>query len=384
MRTVHEECIVFDEAHDRASVPQHIRCARCWSRNGFTLIELLVVVAIVALLIGILLPALGQARRQARLAVSTSNIRQLGIATANYASDWKDLTASFSWKPGVVMPTAYPDLSLVPIEQPMQAAANQAVDTLRRRTGREDPATNGFGVMTNWIPFVLYSHLVVNDYLQQKLPERMVVDPADTARLNWQDDPTTKFDTGFWEPAQPTPSVNSRRWPYSSSYQYVPAAYDRSNIGARIEQGQFTESYVYGEQTRLGQRTRASASFPSRKIEWMMEAQLHFGKRDRYFADEQARVVNGFFDGSVRVIATRDANPGGAPNDPLDANKYLPQNKANYFPASWQPTNPRGDQSIYPFPALYYRWTRSGLKGIDLNGGKNSNDTYTEIVSSGY
>ncbi|MEZ6172512.1 MAG: prepilin-type N-terminal cleavage/methylation domain-containing protein [Phycisphaerales bacterium] len=353
-------------------------------KRGFTLIELLVVVAIIALLIGILLPALGEARRQAKLALSMSNIKQMGVATANYASDFNGLTASFSWQPGKPMPTQYPDLVMVPSTQPMQAAANQAVDILRRRTGRENPSSNGFVVMTQWIPFVLYSHLVVNDYLQQKLPERMVVDPADYARLSWQDDPINKFDTGFWQPVQPPPSQNNRRWPYSSSYQYVPAAYDRSNVGARIEQGQFTEVYVYGENTRLGQRSRASVSFPSRKVEWMMEAQLHFGKRDRYFADPQARVLNGFFDGSVRIVATTDANPGGAPNSPQLLAVHVPLSTANYYPSSWEPKNPRGDHGIYPFQALYYRWTRSGLKGIDLNGGENDNGTFNEIVSSAY
>jgi len=57
--------------------------------SGFTLIELLVVIAIIALLIAILLPALGKARKAAQQVISLQNLGSIGRAWAQYVNDWK-------------------------------------------------------------------------------------------------------------------------------------------------------------------------------------------------------------------------------------------------------------------------------------------------------
>ncbi|MFK7960255.1 MAG: type II secretion system protein [Phycisphaerales bacterium] len=58
--------------------------------RAFTIIELLVVVSIIALLIGILLPAIGKARDQAKQTASLANLRNLGTAHGSYAAEWND------------------------------------------------------------------------------------------------------------------------------------------------------------------------------------------------------------------------------------------------------------------------------------------------------
>ena len=341
-------------------------------RGGFTLIELLIVIAIIALLAGILLPALAEARRSARRALCGASQQQLAVASANYATDFTDRLSSFTWKKGVVYADGIPAAT-----DATAAAANQAVDILRRRADRPD-----MPLIATWIPHVLYSHLVLNDYLQQRLPEPAMACPEDRIRRKWQIAVRRAYDEGnpnnwtsYTDGEHPNPS--SPRWPYSSSYSFVPAYWspDKATVVGGAVVPTVSQAGVHnlfnvpggGATTILGLRKLSDVAFTSQKVMVYEMNDFHSIKnKSLYHAYTNAKVELGFFDGSVRILETKNANRGfnpAIPNSPaVTVYAYTPD-------LAWEPKC-RNPALTSENVEGHYRWTRNGLRGVDFAGGE--------------
>ncbi len=354
-----------------------MKCGRSvYRKSGFTLIELLVVIAIIALLIGILLPALGEARKSGRITICTANMKQLGVATQSYTADYQDRLYAFTISAATANLLTFQDLRDQAAGGGLEAHAAQAVDIIRRRTGRDN-----FDQVNGWIPDVLYTHLVLQDYLASRLPEKLVVCPEDRNRNLWQTDPVG-FANGIFIPS---PNPLSPRWPYSSTYEhgYYHYAPDRCDNGPGVTQAGAHNLYQFLNPTNvqdpgsfLGRRRISQVMFTSQKAQMYDIQCRHRGKVQFYYGYQDAVVPILFYDASVNMKRTGpaldplvngvrepvDANPGWAPEAPFTPFAL----NVNYTPDTWETPIRNGGTSA-SFPG-FYRWTRGGLRGIDFGG----------------
>ncbi len=340
-------------------------------RRGFTLIELLVVIAIIALLVGILLPALGKARKSARMAVCMSNMHQLVSAQTGYGSDNKDRIGALNWVPGKGN-SEYGDLVSLAGDAWDMNQGKQVADIVRRRTGRD---LTRAPLVTNRDFNRNFWHLPLIDggYFGDTNPIAPAAGcPDDTWVKLWQqhpDDYTTLASNGLETEASPS---GAYEWyhPYWASYQTVPVSYvpDRNSAGAPTIRQQPDRHHRYlipssALSTPMGKRRFDEVGFASQKVFIYDLFDRHTAARPIWFEYVGARQPLAFFDASVRVCRTGDANLGWNPDTPGSA-----------FPTTYS-YDPATGIPGYDYPTLsgnpidmvrsYFRFTREGLRGVD-------------------
>ncbi len=296
--------------------------------RGFTLIELLVVIAVIALLISLLLPALGKMRLVARKAISLSNIRQICISANAYATDNK------GWYPILLahnnsLPGYTNNRGHLPDRRPDTNAETLADGWATWTFGGKN--TNGY-----WTPAYTDWEAVdrpLNPYLMDNIagpgPGQVMAANApdrNTLQIPVFHDPSDKighqrgWDTGSFDPATGAPlnnnhpniPANARSLiscydDVGTSYQYNAKWHEQLTTGpGALYPGGSASNPNFTRAFRLGiRRIRTADTFSPSLFAWVHD---EYADITVYSNNASSQIKNGYGDFNKSVMGFMDAH----------------------------------------------------------------------------
>jgi len=388
--------------------------------KGFTLIELLVVISIIALLIGILLPALGEAKRKARQLQDVANLGEHGKAIGIYGAENRGRM------PNIPTGSTDPDSPIYGAPgTPRRVWANREGATAQSDdsspSGGSEFAHNGFafaqGGLTHddvW----RFHHIAFGDYIVDGVGFDLLSDvfasPGSPVGANWDivkqgNDPDLQFPDNFFglSPTQAHPhqgrygfegatgasgTDENFMWVLQGSYRYTLAGikgqrsepapalspnfwqpHSATNFGGGLTGAQ--ELPWAGEETFMAWAAYIQSSsfdFPTEKVAFWEFFAVNSRRASIYFAPN-AEVAVATVDGSAKTVRPFDVMPTGLESSEAWSRGEGWGTQQDYNQQSghdtqaWRQSLGLNNQNGKPF--AWFVYTDRGSRGRDIAGG---------------
>lgn len=319
------------------------------NRRAFAMYEVLAMLAVCVIIMALLAVFLSDARRRAAQTADLDRLHWLGASTFAYTSDNFDRLWTFSWRAGQ---SSSGHSELNGAETDIQAAANEAVDIIRRNS-----PVSGIQPARGWLPHLNYSHVVLADHLGMDLPDERFVSVRDRARIAWSRNPVDWRSTDT-----ELPNDQGMRWPFSSSFEMPVAMFSFTTSGTQaIRQGTRHDQWIVPNRATPGRQSVSAVRFPEDKALVFDTYARHTGPGQLFYAYEDAQVPVLTVAGHAFLSATREANPGWDPLSTVYGSTFF-----RYAPSRWEPGTISGASS--DAVRGYYRYTSMGVLGRDFGG----------------
>jgi prepilin-type N-terminal cleavage/methylation domain-containing protein len=357
--------------------------------RAFTVIELLVVVSIIALLIGILLPAIGKARDQALLTKSQANIKQLGTAAVTYAAEWHDrqltyVDDNFS-RYGNNGPAACNNFVLVHGDSHPHPILGQDQNGIVWQFGLPNDGANFINGWRTLVPIDFASKFGAfrtgmscrsnTQYLNSRFYDPVLYAPKDTivmaAAEPWFDHPSEYI---------PNAQTSGQKW---SSYCFSPSAMFSPSVLGKVKGGQTYYTDPFTLPSGFKSPAMSQSQFPDLKTHIMEHNWLQGRKKQcnpamastsldcepYYFnASWDSAPVALFYDGHVNIASTRQSM--------LDCRRVASQNGdtgGTLGKGLWSIHTPMGGSYIEGQGGGYftdegYDWTSTSFHILTIDG----------------